>query len=826
MKVPYSWLCDFAQFSSLESEDPTQIPSSGLVNRLIDGMNNLGLVVEGVEWIGHGLEGVVVSEVMEIHKIEGADRIRRVVVDADEDEPVQIVCGAFNFVVGDKVPLAKIGAVLPGGFEISKRKMRGVESHGMLCSEIELGIGQDKSGLLILSKDAKVGADIADALGIVPDVVFDLAIENNRPDANCVLGVARDLAAWFKLPFSEPVFEKVPTVAPEKSNRLSGVSVVCPEHCDRLFAALFEKVQPKATPPHIIRRLNMAGMRTVSPIVDISNYLMLELGQPTHPYDADGLANGIIRVRLAHEGEALVTLDGVVRVLGLPDARGRASTDVVITDGQDKAVGLAGIMGGEESEIQNSTSNVLLEIAHFHPMTIARTSKRLGLRSEASARFERGVDPRIIELVLARFTEMLGSSPVEVVEISSSGSLVNREIIVRVSRVNEILGTEISAFNIVSFLTPLGFRVTEEEKNTLLRVVVPTNRPDVEREIDVIEEVARHFGYSRIEKIRPSSKITGTLNVTQTVRRRVNSLAVGMGFYEAWTATLLSPGEQESCGDAGPFIEVENPLAKEESILRRSFLPGLIKALRFNVNRKENELRFFETGKVFSIVAGEVVETERIAFLLANLGDGVASALSIHARISDLLHLRRVSLINRYELLGEGRAFGLEKVIAQESWSGLHPTRSAYLVANEEIVGHVGEIDPAVLKELSVDLGRPVGYLELDFSRLLGLIQPLGEVKAISAYPVAEVDLAFEVPDSINAWEIEDALSGGEIELVTSVKLFDVFRGSSLPKGFRSLAFSVRMSALDHTLSDSEITEIRSRCISLVENRFGAKLRS
>jgi phenylalanyl-tRNA synthetase beta chain len=823
MKIPYSWLCDFVPLGTLEFEGSSATPSHELIQHLTDSFNDLGLVVEGVEWVGNGLDEVVVAKVLEIHGIEGAEKIRRIVVDAGEAEPLQIVCGAFNFEVGSKVPLAKVGAVLPGDFAINKRKMRGVESFGMLCSTIELGLGQDKSGLMILSDDAKVGSKITDALAIVPDVVFDLAIENNRPDANCVVGVARDLAAWLKLPFVAPTVPAFRTVSPSESVRLTGVEVRCPDQCDRLLVALFDSVNPKPTPRIIIDRLNLAGMRSVSPIVDISNYLMLELGQPTHPYDADELAGGVISVRLADRGETVVTLDGTMRTLGLPDVRGRESTDVVIVDGSDNPVGLAGIMGGEESEIKESTSNLLLELAHFTPMTIARTSKRLGLRSEASARFEKGVDPRILEVALARFSEMLGQLPAEVVQVTKPGANDTWEIDLRVSRVNEILGTAIDSEKVSSLLRPIGFD-TEDLKAGVLKVTVPTNRPDVMREIDVIEEVARHYGYRNIDKIRPDSKFVGALKPLQRIRRQLAFLAVGMGFYETWSATLLAPGEQERFGDTGAFLEVENPLAQEESILRRSLLPGLVRALRFNVNRNEDEVRFFEIGKVFSVFEGEINETERLAFLLAYPGDAVTSAMSVFATISDFFSLEKVSILNRYELDSVKRDLLDENALA-ESWTGLHPTRSAFLVANGCIVAQVGEVDRRALAESGVHHDGRVGYLELDFQRVTSLIPPPDVMTPISQFPVAEVDLAFEVPDSVSARDIEYAIAHEASEHIVSSKLFDVFRGGSVRSGYRSLAFSVRMSALDRTLSDSDISGVRARCIAMVESRFGAKLR-
>ncbi len=822
MKIPYSWLCDFAEFASLEPEGvAVASPSAQLVSLIVDAMNDLGLVVEGVERIGAGLDNVVVAEVVEISAIEGADKIRKVMVRADEKDLVQIVCGAFNFEVGDKVPLAKIGAVLPGDFAIAKRKMRGIESYGMLCSGNELKLGSDQSGLMILPGDLEPGTPIREALGISGEVIFDLAIENNRPDANCVMGVARDLAAWFKIPFHKPGVNPAEINVTASPELLSKVKVVDPAYCDRLVVARFRAVSPSPTSKVMASRLEMAGMRPVSPIVDISNYLMIELGQPTHPYDASRLDGGVISVRLAQNGEKLTTLDGVERVLGLPDARGRESTDLVIADGSDRVVGLAGIMGGAESEITASTTEVLLEIAHFDPMTIARTSKRLGIRSEASARFERGVDPVIIETVLSRFSEMLGQKPIEVIDISQPLSTSSSPVAVRASRVNQLLGTSLTVEQISTMLDGLDFRAGNVEGD-VIEFRVPTNRPDVEREVDVIEEIARHYGYRNIEKVRPYSKLTGKLTPKQRFRRQLGSMAIGMGFYEAWSATLLSPGEQELYNNPGPFVEVDNPLTKEESVLRGSLLPGLIRALRFNANRGEREIRFYEIGKVFQLLEDQLTESERVAFLLG--GDGASSAMSVFSKIRDFFHLGKFELINHFQL--ESAKAQVRQSASDECWGGLHPTRSGYLVWDKKLVGVIGQVDPMVLERAGLVSDKEVGYLELNFDLLTEMLPPPRNMEPISPFPQAQVDLAFEVPDSVSSWEIEEALTSQVSKEVVSAALFDVYRGPNLAQGHRSLAFSVKMANPEKTLTDSDISVIREKCINIIEARFKAKLRS
>ncbi|MGH9069558.1 MAG: phenylalanine--tRNA ligase subunit beta, partial [Acidimicrobiales bacterium] len=546
MRVPLSWLRDFAPFPAAAG-DRSSVVDLGRV------MDELGLVVEGVEWVGEGLSDVVVSRVLEITAIPGADRIRRVVVDAGAPAgvsggasagPVEVVCGAWNFSVGDLVPLAPVGAVLPGGFAIGRRKMRGVTSNGMLCSAKELGLGGDAAGILVLGRSADAaggsgaasgaggsgtaggagaaggsgavggggpepGTPLAQALGISVDAVYDLAIETNRPDALCVAGVARDVAARLGLPFAVPglgpaevTWADLPDPgAPggegivvgtgrEELAELASVSIEAPELCPRFLARALVDVTVGSSPPWLAGRLTLAGMRPINSIVDASNYVMLELGQPTHPYDLDRLAGHGLTVRQAGAGEQLVTLDGVERVLGRDPRSGRPVDDCLICDAEGGPVGIAGIMGGSSSEISEGTTRVLLEAAYFDPMAVARTSRRLGLRTEASMRFERGCDPEGIDWAVERFCRLVsgggaggggaggagaggpapsggcprpaaGSARVVPGTIEVRDQVPALAVVkVRTARVNAVLGTELSDDQIAGYLGPIGFMVT------------------------------------------------------------------------------------------------------------------------------------------------------------------------------------------------------------------------------------------------------------------------------------------------------------------------------------------------------------------------------
>ncbi|MEY2468119.1 MAG: phenylalanyl-tRNA synthetase beta chain, partial [Actinomycetota bacterium] len=485
MLVPLSWLRDFAPFG----DD---------VDALVDACNALGLVVEGVDRVGEGVRDVVVAKVLEVDLIEGADRIRRVIVDHG-DGPIQVVCGAWNFDAGATVAFAPVGAVLPGEFVIGKRKMKGVESNGMICSSRELELGDDHEGIMLLDDSLTPGAKLADALGVEADVVLDLAIEGNRPDALCVLGVARDLAAKLGLPFSEP--EPAMTL-PVADSHGPPVAVEAPALCPIFTATRLEGIRIGPSPQWLAHRLTLAGMRPINNVVDISNYVMLELGQPTHPYDAAKLPGGGFLVRQAAPGETLVTLDGETRVLGNGE-------DCVIADAEGAGVGIGGIMGGGTSEIDDATTTVILEAAWFEPMVIARTSKRLNLRSEASARFEKGVDPGSVERAVARFcalaTEYAGAR-IESRTVWRSDEFAPKPapLQLRSARVNALLGTALDDATIDGYLRAIGFTV-DRKKAGIASVTAPSWRVDIDIEEALVEEVARHYGYESIPRSLPSS---------------------------------------------------------------------------------------------------------------------------------------------------------------------------------------------------------------------------------------------------------------------------------------------------------------------------------
>jgi len=816
MRAPLSWLRDFAPFP-------------GDVEILVETLDDLGLVVEGVEQVGEGIGDVVVVEVREIAPIEGADRIRLITVETGEG-PLEVVCGAWNFTVGDLVPLAPVGAVLPGGFEISQRKMKGVVSNGMLCSGRELGLSDDHEGILVLGdvEGARPGMPLTDALGVQPDIVFDITVEGNRPDAWSIAGVARDLAGRFGLPFT--VGEPAPAPAlgvPVGS--LASLEIEDPDLCPRMVVRVLDEVSVGPSARWLARRLVLAGMRPINNVVDASNYVMLELGQPTHPYDLDRLAGAGLRVRRARPGEQLVTLDGATRTLGVA-GRGLADTgeDCVICDATGTPVGIGGIMGGESSEIGGATRRVLLEAAYFTPMAIARTAKRLGVRTEASARFERGCDPWGIDRAVARVCELIGA-PVADGSLDARGEVPRPfRLQVPTARVQSLLGVALEPDAVASLLEPIGFGC--EPADGSLEVTVPTNRPDIRRAphgvADVIEEIARTYGYSRIERRVPAWPQPGRLTAYQRERRLLADTLCGLGALEAWTPTLVDDADHALMGLNGPAVAVTNPIVKEEAWLRRSLLPGLVRALARNTNRREGAARLFEIGTVFahpdeegrearggsdgSLRATLPGERERCAVVLCGDGDDARTAVAAWRVVAEALRLDGVDLVADGEV------------------AGLHPTRGAVLVATGGTrVGAVGEVDPDVAAALGID-GARVGWVDLDLARLLDptvtarrpdIAQP------ISRFPSSDVDLAFVTPETVPAAVVEEAIRRTAGALLESVALFDVYRGPAVPEGTRSLAYRLRFCALDRTLTDVEVGTLRQAVVDAVAAETGATLR-
>lgn len=794
MRAPLSWIRELA-------------PVPGTPAEIAEALDHLGLVVEALEEPGRDVVGVVVAKVLEVRPHPGADKLTLVDVEHG-GRTTRVVCGARNVAPGDVVPYAPAGAVLPGGLRLERRTIRGEVSDGMLCSARELGLGDDHEGILHLDPASAPGADVREVLGL-DDVVFDLEVTPNRPDAMSMVGVARDLAAHFRVPLQVPV----PFVreAGDPTGSRATLEVDAPDRCPRYVARVAD-VTPGPSPAWMARRLTLAGLRPISNVVDVTNYVLLERGQPLHAFDLACLGGPGIVVRLARDGETITTLDDVERTL--------RADDLLICDAEQVPQAVAGIMGGSTAEVSGATREILLEAAYFTPTGIGRTSKRLGLRSESSARFERGVDPEGVLTGADRACELLqevASAEVAPHALDDYRLRVERpRIRLRTTRVNALLGTALADADVREALEPLGVDV--EGTGPEVVAVAPSFRPDLEREVDLVEEVARRVGLNAIPRTMPrAGDHVGGLTPHQRERRLVLEVLAAMGCSEAMTLSLVSPAELGRAGLPADGVEVENPLRAEESMLRMQILPGLLGVVAHNAAHGQADVAVFEVGNVFLVPPeGQTLPDER-----EHAAAVLAGTVQRRPHEAD----RPVDVYDAVDLVeGLGEALALEDLRLEPGWhTGFHPSRTAVVVVDGAAVGHVGEVAPEVLEAYGLD--APVVGLELDLGRLLAGRRRERTYRPVSRFPASGVDLAFVVDDRAPAGAVRTTLEEAAGGLLESVRLFDVFRSEALGPGRVSLAFALRFRAPDRTLTDEEVGALRQRCIDAVVAAHGAELR-
>jgi phenylalanyl-tRNA synthetase beta chain len=788
VKILLSWLNTYGDFA-----DPTD-PES--IRHLADTLTSLGLEVDTVSAVGDTVPGVVTARVLRLEQHPDAAKVQRVYVDAGDGVERHVWCGAFNMAVGDVVPLATLGTTMPNGMTIERRGILGIDSEGMLCSATELGLGDDHSGIRILPPNSPLGVPYGDALGITADVLIDADVTRNRPDCWGYVGIARDLAAKLGTEFRPPT----PSLVVTGAERVAPVEIVDGDRCARFTSTVISGVEVKPSAEWMARRLTAAGMRPISNVVDVSNYVMLELNQPNHAYDLDTLGGGGFRVRLARDGEHLTTLDGEDRTF--------TANDLFICDANDTPIGVGGIMGGLDTEISGTTTTIALEMAWFSLVGIGQTVARTNLRSEASARFERGVDPYGMPTAIARFVELLSETcPNLTVHAGAVDARTEdlpaetRRVDVRVAAVNRVLGTSLSAADLGPLLDPIGFTVSGEGDTR--RVVLPTWRLDSTEEIDVIEEVARHYGYDRLGKTVPKSVVHGKLSVRQQRRRLAREVLLGLGISEAMPNPFLAPGTLAMAGLPDDALRITNPLVAEESVLRTSLRPGLLRAIAYNESHRRSGVALFEIGHVYPPGDGELPgEYEALTVVLA--GADAPAAVAVWRELAAALET--------------GARLDQSRVPA-----GLHASRSAILQAGRDPLGAVGEIAPDVLDAFEVT--ERVAILELNLDEILDREPKPTQWKPTSRYPSSDLDLSFVVPEEIPAERVEKAVRQGAGNLLVDVDLFDVYRGERAAAGTRSLAYRVRLQAPDRNLTDADIADVR-RGVEAAATKLGAHLRS
>ncbi|MFF8320061.1 MULTISPECIES: phenylalanine--tRNA ligase subunit beta [Streptomyces] len=835
MRVPLSWLREYVDLPATETGRDVQA-------KLI----SAGLEVETVEQLGHDLKGpLVVGQVLTIEELEGFKKpIRFCTVDVGQangtGEPQEIVCGARNFAVGDKVVVVLPGAVLPGNFAIAARKTYGKTSHGMICSGDELGMGDDGShGIIVLPQETEVGKDAIELLELV-DEVLDIAVTANRGDCLSIRGVARETAIAYGLPLRDPALLDVP--GPNAFGY--PVQVSDPVGCDRFTARTVTGLSPEARSPlWLQRRLQKVGMRPISLAVDVTNYVMMEVGQPLHAYDRT-LVQGTIGVRRATEGEKLVTLDGVERTLH--------TEDLVITD-ERGPIGLAGVMGGANTEIADhaeseGTTDVVIEAAHFDAVSIARTARRHKLSSEASKRFERGVDPQASSAAAQRTVDLLmllagGTAEAGVTEVIAPSA--PHTIAVPADHPDKVAGVVYGRETVVRRLQEIGCDVYGQDE---LIVTVPSWRPDLGEGNDLAEEVIRLEGYENLPSTLPKPPSGRGLTHRQRLHRRVGRALAGAGYVEAPNYPFV--GEQvfdqlglDADDPARRVVRLTNPLNDEEPALRTSLLPGLLAALRRNDGRGSHDLALFETGLVFlpreeQGVAGQLPvdrrpTAEEIAAIDAVLPEQPRHVAAVLAGAREQAGWwgkgRPADWADAVEAARTVAAeTGAELIVRKGQYGPWHPGRCAELAVvtdgTERVVGHAGELHPRVLKALGLPARTSAMELDLDVLEQAGDDTP--RAPGISTFPVATQDVALVVDAYVPHADVEAALREGAGELLEAIRLFDVYENAEqLGDGRKSLAYALRFRAGDRTLTVDEASAARDAAVALAGERTGAVLR-
>ena len=797
MNVTLNWLKTYIDFEFSAGE-------------LADRLTMLGIEVEAVKQLGTGLEGVVVGKVNTVGPHPNADKLVLCQVDVGEAEELQIVCGAPNAREGMLAPVATIGATLPIGLTIKSAKLRGEVSQGMLCSEKELGLSEDAAGLMELHTDISPGTSLVAALGL-DDVMFELEITPNRPDCLSLIGVAREVRAETGNPL------KLPPIDLKESETdiqdLTSVTIDVPDLCPRYAARVIQGVKVGESPAWLQQRLEAVGVGVINNIVDVTNFVLMEYGQPLHAFDYHKLAENRIVVRRAAEGERLTTLDEVDREL---------TSDMLVIADAEKPVALAGIMGGYDSEITETTCDVLLESAYFNPSSIRATAKTLGMSTEASYRFERGADPGAVLAALDRaaklIAELAGGTVCKAVIDVYPGQQPLTEIKLRPDRVNFVLGTELEGVEIAQILSRLGFGV--EASGDGYRVTVPTFRSDITREIDLIEEIARVYGYDNIPTTLPKGDIPiPAPNPKVEVRRRIKRFLLAAGMMEAVNYSFCDPNcfEKIRLPSDSPLrrtLQLRNPLSPEMSVLRTTLIPGLLENTQHNRNHQINTIALFETGSVF-VQHGNQKEPERIAGVLAGqLGDGVYGNLYREPDFFDIKGLVEGVL----EVCGI-----TEYTLQKTDTPTFHPGRNAAVLLEEAQVGTFGEAHPEVLE--NYDLPYKAYLFEFDLEALVRATVFAKRFEPISIYPKVERDLAIVVDKGVlSEMPVELIYTAGG-EWVESVRLFDVYEGEQVPEGKKSLAYAIVYHSAAETLTDKAVNALHERVVEHLHQKLGAELR-
>jgi phenylalanyl-tRNA synthetase beta chain len=818
MKVTLNWLKEYVDFDWSPEE-------------LTERLTMLGLEVEGVEKLGGEFAGVVVAQVITRDKHPNADKLSVCRVNDGTGER-QIVCGAHNFQAGDKVPLILPGSTLPpkageAPFTIKVGKLRGVESQGMMCSPSELGLPGDASGLLILPPDAKVGQPFAEFLGRSgSDVVYDLEVTPNRPDLNSLIGIAREISALTGHPLRVPDLSSPPAALAGAPAGAAGgtpcsecvaVRIEDAELCPRYTARVIRGVKVGPSPDWLRRALEKVGLRSISNVVDVTNYVMLECGQPLHAFDWHLVAPGAggkptVVVRRGRAGEPFVTLDGQAHTL---------TDEMLLIADETKGIALAGVMGGQNSEINERTVDVLIESAYFKPSNIRRTSKALGLRTDASYRFERGADPGISDWASLRCAQLIlataGGSLAEGVVDAFPAPVAPKQVTLRHAKTNQLLGIEIAPAAQDDFLRRLGLEAaaTTADSTTFK---IPTFRVDLKRETDLIEEVARLFGVDKIPATTPRGAIgANPHDAVHDQLAEVRRLLTGLGLDEAQGQTLISSAAAGLAAGNAPVL-LANPLSSDMNALRPSLLPGLLDSLRHNLSRKVSDVALFEVGRVFSANNGQSREERRVAIALTGRRAPTFWKGEEREATWDIFDLKGL-------LEGFLEQAGMRGVTyaRREAGTELFLESAAVLLGGKLTLGELGQVSPAVAKRY--DLRDAVLLAELNLDQILARRNPDKSFKPVPQLPSVKRDVAMLVPEAVTHEAVLSAVKRAQVQSLEKVELFDVFRGKNVPAGQKSLAYAFTYRHPERTLTDAEVNAAHDKLVAQFRQHLQAVVR-
>ena len=818
MKVSLKWLSDYVD-----------VPSD--IKEFCDRLDLTGTGVEGVEKLGSAYDGVVVGHVLTCEPHPDSDHMHVVTVDVGAGEPVQIVCGAPNIAAGIKVPVATIGAVLPGDFKIKKSKLRGVTSCGMCCSKRELGMGTDHEGIWILPEDAACGQPIADYLKLT-DTVLDLEITPNRPDCLSMVGMAREVGAMYQVPASDPLQDMAGKLEISAAEAASvSVSIEDEVRCPRYTARVIRDCKVGPSPDWMVERLAAIGQRSINNIVDVTNYILFLFGQPLHAFDFDKLVGddgaAKVIVRAAQEGERLVTLDGEDRAL-TPDM-------TVIATPERGAVALAGVMGGLDTEVTDETTNILLEAATFEAGRTSRTSRNLGLISESSMRYERGVDDHSIEVRSAAAAALVAEvSGGTVVLMNEGDEIVDTwpvrsepvKLRFRVPRFCAMMGSDIPADFVVGTLERLGCKVEGSIDTEVLEVVAPTFRPDLEREIDLYEEVLRLWGMDRIGSTLPGGRgRVGVRTEEQRIASLVNDTLRACGMNETMTYSFAEPSDIErlrmKADDLGDAVELLNPLNADQSVMRQSIVPGLLRSVAYNQSRGVKNVQLYEIGTVFFAAEGrkKPKERQKVAGVMAG---------AMHEAGWNRSEVAFDFFDGKGVLESIARELALPKVrfraLSAEEALHLQPGRAAEMMAAGAVIGWVGEIHP--LAAGAFEANAPIVAFELDMAALVKAARPARDYVDVPTFPAVAMDQAFVVSEDVTHERMCQVMTSAGGKLLESVSLFDVYRDEErVGAGKKSMAYALTYRAADRTLTSEEVERAHERLVKKVCGATGAEVR-